>query len=56
MDNQIRCTLVRVIAFVFIIGIAGLNNNLFADTKDTDFAIEISGTVVDAQTGTPCRE
>jgi iron complex outermembrane recepter protein len=53
MDNQIRCTLVRIIAFVFIIGIAGLNNNLFADTKDTDFAIEISGTVVDAQTGSP---
>ena len=53
MDNQIRCTLIRIIAFVFIIGIAGLNYNLFADTKDTDFAIEISGTVVDAQTGSP---
>jgi iron complex outermembrane recepter protein len=54
MDNQIRCMLVRIIAFVFVIGIVGLSNNLLAHAEDTEtYAIEISGTVIDAETGTP---
>jgi hypothetical protein len=53
MDKRMYFVIKCVITFLLLMGISGTHSSFHALSADKDFAIEVSGTVVDAEAGSP---